>query len=478
MTTDNLQHVIPLAGSDGVNLRSQPGIDDSTRVGFLPGGAALELENEMAPGNSAWRSCRVYVSMQLVEASGDQFVQLRPGALRSNIRLAPDLSDNTDVGDLLPSQRLELIQAIGDWWIARVYVAAQFSQVVAAGATIGPAAITTSTSPSNGAATFIPPTLTNTALGVLNVQSLSLAPPQTLQASGQTVVRIWNRYGGLLEALAAQIGIDPGAAVAVMVVESSGNAFGADRRMIIRFENHIFWAEWGRNNPATYNEHFTRDPHQYRTSAAQPWQPTHTGSQASEWAAFTLAMSLNPTAAKRSISMGLGQIMGFNFARLGYPSVDAMFDALGADERWQVLGLFSFIATDNRLVQALRQGDYTAFARGYNGDSPAAVGYGQAIQRAREGFNALLAAQGIVLGAGVPKELELGSAARPRTRTRTAHKAPARKVAAPKVAAKKAAKKTAAKKTTTRKAVTKKPATKAQPKTKRGAARKTRSRRK
>ena len=84
-----------------------------------------------------------------------------------------------------------------------------------------------------------------------------------------------------------------------------------------------------------------------------------------------------------SISMGAPQILGSNFARLGFSSVHDMFDAFNdpdnGDKR-QVIGFFKFIETDprNRGIPALRNQDYTAFAEMYNGAGQAKI-YGSLI---------------------------------------------------------------------------------------------------
>ena len=99
--------------------------------------------------------------------------------------------------------------------------------------------------------------------------------------------------------------------------------------MIIRFENHVFWSLWGRNNPNAFNAVFafnadvTWQGHKFRANVNAPWQDVHTGSQSSEWDAFHVAAALDANAAKRSISMGLPQIMGFNHKRIGYDTVEA-----------------------------------------------------------------------------------------------------------------------------------------------------------
>lgn len=213
-------------------------------------------------------------------------------------------------------------------------------------------------------------------------QLISLAPgadPLT-----QTVADTWNDYGGLLLEEAQKLGIDPGVATAVLVAEANGKAFGSDGRMIIRFENHIFYEEWGKRNEARYQQFFRFDPverwrnHQWRNAPNETWQPCHID-QRSEWAAFAFACSLDETAAMRSTSMAAPQIMGFNHSLLGYSTVQQMFHAFQTDVREQLHGLFRFIER-NGLGDVLRSGDFYTFAKLYNGMGQAQT-YRQIIQQ-------------------------------------------------------------------------------------------------
>jgi hypothetical protein len=215
------------------------------------------------------------------------------------------------------------------------------------------------------------------------------ADPQTT-----TVANTWNRYRTLLEQQAARLGIDPAVAVAVLVAEANGAAFGADGRMIIRFENHIFYERWGQQNAATFHQHFGFDADRpwvnqvWRAAPNANWQPCHTNQQG-EWLIFDFARRFNPTAALLSISMGAPQIMGFNHQMIGYPTVQAMFDAFQQDDDNQIHGLFRFIEAKG-LADALRQGDLRRFAEGYNGLGQADL-YAGIIQRNLVAFQSLQA---------------------------------------------------------------------------------------
>lgn len=208
-----------------------------------------------------------------------------------------------------------------------------------------------------------------------------------------SVSRAWALHGGLLSTLSARVGIDVGCAVAVLCVESGGAGFGADGRMIIRFENHVFRREWGSRTVDRYFRQATNRPwegHLFRENETTPWTTFH-GRQAMEWRVFEFARRKNATAAMRSISMGAPQIMGFNHRRLGYDSVEAMFERFNADVRFQIIGLFDFLtggAADSQMLAALRARDFGRFASGYNGPGQAAI-YGALIDRHCERFEAL-----------------------------------------------------------------------------------------
>ncbi len=198
-----------------------------------------------------------------------------------------------------------------------------------------------------------------------------LIVPATAGFLAQRVAGIWNRYGGFLLTEANRLAVDPAVALAVLAVESKGDPFGPDGRMTIRFETHIFYHYWGKEHETTFREHFTFDPtvnwegHLWRAGVNSPWQAFH-GDQSAEWSVLELARSLNEEAALLSISMGAPQIMGFNYATIGFANALAMFQAFQGDVRNQLASLFRFMEV-NQLVDAVRRGDYATFARVYNG---------------------------------------------------------------------------------------------------------------
>jgi hypothetical protein len=225
--------------------------------------------------------------------------------------------------------------------------------------------------------------------------------PAPTGAAASALISTWNRCGGLLAVLANELKIDPAVAAAVFVTEApGGRGFGSDGRMIIRFENHIFYDKWGKRNPEVFAQHFQFDAqkrwlsHQWRPTADEPWRTSHVN-QPAEWAVFQFARTLDDSAAKLSISMGAPQIMGFNYTTVGYESVHQMFEAFSSNVRNQILGFFDFIkgpASTSARLQALQRDDFDTFAALYNGSGQAAL-YSGLIENRVEMFHQLRSGQ-------------------------------------------------------------------------------------
>ena len=164
--------------------------------------------------------------------------------------------------------------------------------------------------------------------------------------------------------------IPPLVGEAIMAVESGGRSHGPDGDLLIRFEAHIFKAQLG--NDALWGRYFRHgarpwEGQEWRAHEGEAWRTLHTGNQRDEWAAYDFARALSPEAATRSISMGAPQIMGFNHARIGYPSAEAMRRAFERSAAVQALGFVNFVLGDSALVAAVQARDWRSIARIYNG---------------------------------------------------------------------------------------------------------------
>lgn len=140
---------------------------------------------------------------------------------------------------------------------------------------------------------------------------------------------------------------------AVADVESAGDGFYADGFPKILFERHLF----RRFTQGRYNQ---SHPH---LSGAQGGYGKAGQNQRNK---FNEAFALNPTAAMKSCSWGKFQILGSNHKICGFDTVDEFVDAMKESEGRQLDAFVGFVQTNN-LDDALRNLDWAAFAKGYNG---------------------------------------------------------------------------------------------------------------
>jgi RHS repeat-associated protein len=173
------------------------------------------------------------------------------------------------------------------------------------------------------------------------------------------------KFGYIINEQANELGVDPNLLAAVILVESGGSGF-VNGNLKIRFENHAFL-----NATNKYKELFTYEwrSHRFRTSTNSKWKKVHTGKQNDEYVAFEFAASLNKNAAYESISMGLGQIMGYNHNAAGYSSAKEMYEDFGKGHGQQIKGMITFFKNyrNGSTLRALQHGDLKTFVTQYNG---------------------------------------------------------------------------------------------------------------
>lgn len=312
-----------------------------------------------------------------------------------NVRSQPNLTSNV-AGSLVRDAVVNLISKIGNWYEIRFngspgYIHGDYIQTVSDEEidTITPDV--TVVSPDREEEEKEP-------------EETDLVPKNKFPVSGtneqKKVARTWNQFGNWIETLSKEYQIDPGSAIAVLCVESSGKGFEKNNndRMIIRFENHKFWTYWGKENTEVFNKHFKYGKkeggkmkvwldHFWRKNEKDEWQSFH-GNQVKEWQVLDFARSLDDSAALNSISMGAPQIMGFHHSRIGYPTVQEMFEKFNSDIRYHIKGLFDFL--DKAMINALKKNNFTAFAGYYNGSGQKEK-YGKWIQNHYDAFKKLTA---------------------------------------------------------------------------------------
>lgn len=168
--------------------------------------------------------------------------------------------------------------------------------------------------------------------------------------------------------IAKTIGVSYAAFMAFIEVESNGKGF-VNGKIVLQFEPSYFKKTYAAWRKATANT---------------VWLNNGVGNQTVEWKAFNDAYNVNADAAMQSCSIGMGQIMGYHFKRLGFKTVGEMWDfAKGYDcitktydnnrgEYNQVILIARFIKTDPVLLKTLQKpkltmSDFDTIAKRYNG---------------------------------------------------------------------------------------------------------------
>lgn len=159
--------------------------------------------------------------------------------------------------------------------------------------------------------------------------------------------------------------VDPAALLAFVEVETGGRGFDpATGRMMIQFEPN----------------HFRK---RVPDAPEGEWSSNKVERQTAEWKAFLSAKAINPAAAMESTSIGIGQIMGFHWQRLGYKNVVEMWTDAEIDINRQFWQMLQFIKTNSRLLTAIKVKDWHTVATIYNG-----AGYIKLAERlGREPYN-------------------------------------------------------------------------------------------
>lgn len=151
-----------------------------------------------------------------------------------------------------------------------------------------------------------------------------------------------------IQQAADKLGVDPCFIWAVASNESSKRGFNPDGTVIVRFERHVFVRELKK-----------RKASQAVIEAASKL----TGVR---WPTLNAAISLSHEAALCSASFGMFQIMGFNYRVCGFDNVFDFVQAQQESEETQ-LDIFIFFIRHENFISSMKQHNYAAFAKRYNG---------------------------------------------------------------------------------------------------------------
>jgi hypothetical protein len=161
---------------------------------------------------------------------------------------------------------------------------------------------------------------------------------------------------------------------AVLMVETRGSGFQPNRRPFILYERHIFSRLTGHRHDAAHSSISSRSPGNYGAGGNHQYER------------LQAAIALDREAALKSASWGIGQLMGFNAEISGYANVEEMVAAMQVSENEQLRGMVGEIIHNN-LHRHLRNHNWAAFARGYNGSNFAINKYDTRLAAAFAKFN-------------------------------------------------------------------------------------------
>lgn len=173
----------------------------------------------------------------------------------------------------------------------------------------------------------------------------------------------WNGFKGSakrlddidLPKLGALIGVGEDEIHAIIDVESAGSGFDLEGRPKLLFEPHVLH----RNLTGEKRARAVKEGLAYPRWGMHPYPHD-------SYPRLTQAMAIDESAALKSGSWGLGQVMGEHYRMLGYESPQAMVMAFMDDEEAHLKGMVDFIIA-NHIDDDLRAHRWAVVARVYNG---------------------------------------------------------------------------------------------------------------
>ena len=186
-----------------------------------------------------------------------------------------------------------------------------------------------------------------------------------------------SRFTGLTDAdfnlVARELDIEPAAIKAVVMVETGGSlkGFSAPGVPVVNYDKAM-WKLFG-----------NKGSRQGDPNASVP--EGLTGYELQEWTYLTNARKVNRDGADMSTFWGMFQIGGFNYELCDCRSVGEFVEKMSRSELEQ-LKLFSTFMKNTGYLDDIRNKDWAAFSRKYNGPGYAARGYHIKMAEAYEEF--------------------------------------------------------------------------------------------
>ncbi|RSO82938.1 DUF3380 domain-containing protein [Acinetobacter ursingii] len=183
-----------------------------------------------------------------------------------------------------------------------------------------------------------------------------------------------------IQAQALGLGIEVAALKAVIEVECKGSGFNADGTPVILFERHVFRQRLIANGKAAIADKAMRE----RPDLCSKTMGNY-GLYSAQHGRLNAAAQYHRESALESASWGIGQVMGYHWKALGYPTLQNFINAMYRDEASQLEAMCRFIKK-NGLDVHLRNLNWAAFAKGYNGSGYKANSYDTKLAAAYKSF--------------------------------------------------------------------------------------------
>lgn len=161
---------------------------------------------------------------------------------------------------------------------------------------------------------------------------------------------------------AERLGVSPRIIMAVNQVESRGNGFLSDGRIVILYERHIMYRQLAEKE-LNANYYMVNHPNLVNQKRGGYYGGT------TEHYRLNSAKMIDETSALESCSYGLFQIMGFHWELLGFESAQAMVAYMEASEGNQLDVFVRFVLADESMHKALKAKKWAEFSKRYNGSA-------------------------------------------------------------------------------------------------------------
>lgn len=184
----------------------------------------------------------------------------------------------------------------------------------------------------------------------------------------------------LLQNIATKLGVELAMIQAITKIEARSSGF-INGLPVILFERHIFYKLLKQRG-------FDVDSLCQLYPALINKSPGGYVGGTRENGRLSQAKQIDSAAAIESASWGLFQIMGFHWQLLGYQSAQQFEQLMSESEHNQLDAFYRFVShqSNHRLLTAMKENDFVAFARLYNGPAYKQNNYDTKLKVAYETF--------------------------------------------------------------------------------------------